>query len=136
MKISEVRLKEIIQFIKKNNIPSEERILNKQEYLKYISAFLFKKYRTNSTIKESYLTELDYIGDIITKDDFIKDYLSYFDFIAKQDLIDAFAEETPSITCGSKSKFSLTFSTRSSFVIDLSASFSNKSFSMRKSHYQ
>jgi hypothetical protein len=90
--LDKVRVKEIIEFVEKNNIALPEKIVDKQEYLKYISAYLFKIYRTNSVIQENYSTELDYIGDTITNDDTVKDYLSYFDFIARQDLIDAFAD--------------------------------------------
>jgi hypothetical protein len=90
--INKVRVKEIIEFAKKNNIALPEKINNKQEVLKYISAYLFKKFRTNYIVREYHATELDFIGETITHDNVIKDYLSHFDFIAKQDLIDAFAD--------------------------------------------
>jgi hypothetical protein len=86
------RIKDLEEFIKKNDIPLSSGNLEKVDYLSYIVSYFYEVYKNNSNLQDLFSDPIHYIGDIISKDESLKHYLSYFDFYSKADLIDGFSD--------------------------------------------
>jgi len=91
--IVRTRFKELDNFVKTNNIRlPKDKELTKLDYLDYISAHFYEKYKNIKELREIYPNCLSFISDMLLKDNKIEKYLNRFDFISKYELIEVFSD--------------------------------------------